>query len=112
MSLAGSEIGWSRGGPRRGRPETKTGDIPASLASFTQSSASPPSAPSGPINPTTICAPLRSACAAWSAAPSVTAICCSGIEVGVAAAQRHAIGTIVRLELDGPAAGIAAIHPA
>ena len=36
----------------------------------------------------------------------------SGIEVGVAAPQRHAIDTIVKLELDGPAAGIAAIHPA
>jgi hypothetical protein len=36
----------------------------------------------------------------------------SGIEVGVAAARRHAIDTIVRLEHDGPAAGIAAIHPA
>ena len=36
----------------------------------------------------------------------------SGIEVGVAAARRHAIDTIVRLEHDGPAAGIAALHPA
>ena len=29
VSLVGTEIGWSRGGPRRGRPETKTGDGPA-----------------------------------------------------------------------------------
>jgi hypothetical protein len=36
----------------------------------------------------------------------------SGIEVGVAAAQRHTIDTIVKLELDGPAAGITAVRPA
>jgi len=36
----------------------------------------------------------------------------SGIEVSVPAPRRHAIDTIVKLELDGPAAGIAAIPPA
>ena len=36
----------------------------------------------------------------------------SGIEVSVPAAQRHAVDTIVKLELDGPASSIAAIRPA
>jgi alpha-L-fucosidase len=35
----------------------------------------------------------------------------AGIEVSVPAAQRHAIDTIVKLELDGPASSIATIHP-
>jgi alpha-L-fucosidase len=28
VSIVGTEIGWSRGGERRGRPETKTGNVP------------------------------------------------------------------------------------
>ena len=36
----------------------------------------------------------------------------AGIEVRVTAAHRHAVDTIVKLELDGPAAGIPAIRPA
>lgn len=36
----------------------------------------------------------------------------SGIEVSVPADRRHAIDTIVKLELDGPASSIAAIQPA
>jgi alpha-L-fucosidase len=28
VSLKGTEIGWSRGGPRRGRNDTRTGDVP------------------------------------------------------------------------------------
>jgi alpha-L-fucosidase len=35
----------------------------------------------------------------------------AGIEVRVAAAQRHAVDTIVKLQLDGSAAGIPAIRP-
>jgi len=34
----------------------------------------------------------------------------SGIEVSIAAAQRHAVDTIVKLQLNGPAGGIASIH--
>ena len=36
----------------------------------------------------------------------------SGIEVRVRVAHRHALDTIVKLQLDGPAAGIPAIRPA
>jgi alpha-L-fucosidase len=35
----------------------------------------------------------------------------TGIEVRVPAAHRHAVDTIVKLQLDGPAAGISAIQP-
>jgi alpha-L-fucosidase len=31
VSLKGTEIGWSRGGERRGRPEKKTGEIPVEV---------------------------------------------------------------------------------
>ncbi|MBI1792149.1 MAG: alpha-L-fucosidase, partial [Acidobacteria bacterium] len=47
--------------------------------------------------------------AGGSAAVKQTA---SGIRVGVPPARRHAVDTIVNLELDGPASSIAAIRPA
>ncbi|MGJ5817219.1 alpha-L-fucosidase [Paludibaculum fermentans] len=31
VSIVGTEIGWSRGGERRGRPETKTGNVPVEV---------------------------------------------------------------------------------
>lgn len=31
VSIIGTEIGWSRGGERRGRPETKTGHVPVEI---------------------------------------------------------------------------------
>jgi len=31
VSIVGTEIGWSRGGPRRGRPETRTGIVPVEV---------------------------------------------------------------------------------
>lgn len=84
VSLAGTEIGWSRGGPFIAPDETQRPPIARKIV-------------------------RHSLLTGGSAALKQSE---SGIEVGVAAPQRHAIDTIVTLELDGPAAGIAALRPA